>query len=249
MTATELMNSAAKALGHLRPGSTLNNSANDDCLRVLNSMIGSANALSSNIFTRRVAQYTMTANKQSYTIGDPAVGGATDIAAVRPQRIEEGGVNLFLTTNPIIRRPIRLVDDTEWANIRLQAVYTFPEVLYYDGGNYDPGNITPGYPTLYFHPIPAAAYTWEMYTWEALKTLDNPTAEIVFPPGYDEMLIYGLAIRIAPLLNAAVPPDVRVLAQRAEAAIQSLNSQAPKLKNDIASRGRTGVNWISRTWY
>lgn len=249
MTALDLMNASAKAIGHLRPGARLNTSAGDDCLRVLNSMIGSMNTLSSNIFTRSVAQYTMTANKQSYTIGD-TTGVLTDIAAVRPQKIEEGGVNLFITNAPLaIRRPIRLIDDTEWASIRLQAVYTFPECLYYDGGNYDPSGTVPTYPTLYFYPIPASNYTWEMYTWSALGTVPDVTSEIVLPPGYDETLIYGLAIRIAPLLGQTVPPDVRLLAQKAEAQMQSLNSQTPKIRNDMAGFGRTGVNWISRTWY
>jgi hypothetical protein len=247
MTFTELMKMSAQALGHLRAGMSPNASQLADGLAAMNAMIAASNTSSANIFTRRLDQYVMVANKQAYTIGDPA-GILTDLAGVRPIRIEHDGVNLFLTTSPVIRRPIKVLTQAQWADIRLQEVYTYPAYVYYDEANYEPAATPVRAPTLRFHPIPADAYPWEMYSWQQNAQLASVTSEIVFPPGYDEYWIYNLALRIAPMLGAPITTLVAEMARKSEAAVQSLNARSPMLSTDPALAGKHGTffNWLSR---
>lgn len=247
MTFTKLMTMSCQALGHLRAGMTPNTSQLADGLAVMNAMIAASNTSSANIFTRRLDQYVMVANQQAYTIGDPA-GVLTNLAGARPIRIEDGDVNLFLTTTPVIRRPIKVLTQRQWADIRLQDIYTYPRFLYYDEANYAPTATPAIKPTLRFHPTPASAYQWEMYSWQQNAQLASVTDQVVFPSGYDEYWIYNLALRAAPMLGAPVTQYVLEMARRSEAGIQSLNAKSPMMKTDPAIAPRSGgfFNWFDR---
>jgi hypothetical protein len=214
---------------------------------MLNQMIKSSNTKAGNIFTRTLKQYQMVAQQESYTIGDTA-GVLTDLAGARPARIEKGGVNLFMSTD--LRRPIELIDDSRWADIRLHLIYTYPLYLYYDEGNYAPNAYPPKYPKLYFYPIPAAAYNWEMYTWESNQPLNSVTDIVEFPDGYEEFWILGLAMRAAPILKRPISEDVRRRFCECEANIRSKNATAPRITTDPALSGSFSglANWKSRTW-
>lgn len=246
-TVRDIIEAATIKIGARQSGEPLDGTAADEHRKELNRMLTALNLNSANIFTRRLDTYTMTANKQSYTIGDPA-GSLTDLAGVRPARIEQGGVNLFLTTSPVIRVPIELIDDSQWADIRLQAVYTYPRKLYYDGGNYSPTATPAQFPKLYFYPIPAAAYTWEMFTWQKFSEVTNLSDDLILPDGYEDAIVKRLAINLCEDYQKIPSQNLLRLANDAWAAIQSMNVQSPLLGTDPALTGQSGrfFNWLSR---
>ena len=247
-TVRDIIEAATIKIGARQSGEPLDGTAADEHRKELNRMLTALNTNSANIFTRRIDTYTMTANKQSYTIGDPS-GTLTDLAGVRPARIEKGGVNLFLTTSPVIRVPIDLVDDSQWADIRLQAVYTYPRKLYYDGGNYDPSATPAQYPKLYFYPIPAAAYQWEMYTWNKFTEVSNLSEDLILPDGYEDFIVTNLAVRLCEDYQKQPSQNLLRLANDARAAIQSMNVQSPLLGSDPLLTVGSGryFNWLDRS--
>lgn len=87
-------------------------------------------------------------------------------------------------------------------------------MLYYDG------NVAA--PTIYVAPAPAAG-TLELYTYEALATLANLSANIAFPDGYERALSAALAVELAPEYGRSLEGAAQK-AEDAETSIFGLNA-------------------------
>lgn len=217
------------------------------CLREWNRMISASNTNRDSIFTIRLDPYAFVANKKTYTIGVDPMGLVTaDLSGPRPQRIESA--NVFLSQNPIVRRPMRILTDSDWAGIVYQDVAAYPEALYNDGGN--------PLSTLYFYPIPAGAYGFELYTWQANAQLADLFAPVIFPPGYENYWIYQMALNFCPIVQRQPSALIVQMAKIYVDQMQSMNVaqiQAhcdPSIGltggNGNASSGRGLFNWMTR---
>ncbi len=215
-----------------------------EIVEILNSLMDSLNTKRGNIFTVASTKWPTQASRQSYTIGkDPTGNSIADWDGARPQRIERA--NLLLPTSPTVRRPLKIWNDKEWAAIRLQEVYTYPEGLYNDGA----------YPlsTIYFKPIPDGAYQIELFTWQALGGFVSLEDSVVFPPGYQRMLEYNLAVELIPRypVQSKLTPIQQQLviatAAKSKADVQGMNTASPKIGTADVGTGRTrgGFNWAS----
>ena len=240
-TARDIIIDALKEIGAIGLGEAdgVDNELMQDGLRMFQRMVRASNTNRSNIFTINIAQYVLTANKQSYSLGvDPDGIQTPDLIGPRPQKIERG--HLLLQNNPPLRRPLKIWTDEDWFKIRYQQIYTYPEGVYSDGS----------YPftNLLFYPIPNAAYTIELYSWLANVPPADLSTEILFPDGYEDYWHYQLALRLCPQLGAQ-PSQLTVQGfQRAEIAIQTMNQPQVKTQCDpaVLAPGGAGFNWMSR---
>lgn len=214
------------------PGRGPSTAQKADALMVLNRWLDLQNIVKSAIYTVGINLWPTVANQQSYTLG---AGGNWN--GPRPANITQA--NLLLPTSPTVRRPISILDDTEWARITLQQVYTYPQVLYNDGA----------YPlsTIYLRPIPDAIYQIELYTWQAIGTGGLViTDNVSFPPGYEHMLVNNLAMRLSEVFGTVPAPTVPLEAQRSLAAVRGKNIASPKIAANTPFTGRRGgggFNW------
>jgi hypothetical protein len=211
-------------------------------------MIQGWNCSPLNIFTTAIDLYTTIANQQSHTIGiDPTGSVTADFNGPRPQSIVRANLLLPTAEDSIskVRRPLSIWDDRQWAALRYQAIYTYPEGMYYDGGC-DP---TTGFANIYFRPIPDAAYEIELYTWQAVPTFVGIDDSVILPPGYEDAIVNNLAVRLASMpwpVQVPMNPQVAVDAVRSLAVIQGLNASAPRLRSDAElTDGRGWFNWRS----
>jgi len=232
MTANNIIKSALRLIGVLKPGRSAGPSETTDALLILNSMLESWAADRLNIFDISRALYTLIPNQQAYTIGPGA-----NFDADRPVNIERAGLIISGTTP--IELPILVVDDIGWASIRAKSVATsIPTTLYPDNGA--------PWTTLNFWPVPTAAYQLVLYTWQALAGFADTTVDVWFPPGYIDAIRYNLAVALAPEWGRPIRPDVLALAQMSLARIQHLNLPAPEMACDSAlmRRGGGGFNYL-----
>jgi hypothetical protein len=235
MLVQDLVTSALEATGHSKaPGRGPSGSQLARGLLTFNRMVDASNTSKALIFTEAINTFTTVANQQSYTWGP---GGNWN--AVRPQKIVQG--NLLLPTSPVVRRPIGIKDRAWWGNVRLQQIYTYPEALYCDYANPQAN--------CYLHPIPDAVYTVEFYAWLLNAAAASLTAQIYYPPGYEEFWLYNLAERLAIAQNLPVPPDVKDMARRSRAAVQRMNLKSPRTGSADygmgGAGGGSGFNWMS----
>ena len=250
-TFLDIANAALRKIGVKQPAQNLSGQQIQDCISEHNRMVGSFNCQPLMVFTETLLTLQFTANKQIYTIGD-VTGTLTDFAFARPMRISRA--NLFLPTGPVIRRIIYLYDKEQWERIQYQAIYTYPEHLYFDHGTYAPDAIDPAtgltglYPKLYFHPIPDTDYQWEMYVWQSISKVVLPTDLIEYPDGWEDFMVCELALRMAP--EYGVQPSAVLVEQhrRAQAAVEAINQKTPLAKTDPALTKQAGgfYNWRSR---
>lgn len=226
---TEFLYLAMRAAGlTLAPGRTPSAEQYSDALRLFNNMIGWLNTSRMNIYTIDINVWLTASQKQTYTIGP---GG--DWNGRRPQKIV--GANFFFPGDPIVRRPMRLFDDDQWRAIVFQQVYTYPNILYNDGSN--------PLSTLYFDPIPDGAYRIEIYDWHLLDSAADINALLDYPPGYEEALVFNLAMRIVPVFQLRMPPELPMLAKQALSSVQRMNLYVPRIKSDApgSRRDDTGL--------
>ena len=224
-TVLDLVTAALKNLGVISGTETPSADAAEDGFDTLNRMIDSWNSEPLNIYTISSAIYDLTPGQLLYTIGPTA----TDFITTRPQSIENA--NIILNYNvPPVRVPLQLLDDDQWASIKLQSVpNTIPQMLYNDG-SFPNSN-------LYLWGQATAGLQLELYTWSLLTGFEALTDDVSFPPGYEEAILYNLAVRLAPMFGspaAAALPQVSQLAQSAKKRIQSMNCKAVTMAADSA---------------
>jgi hypothetical protein len=202
-------------------------------MAALNRMIALWNTDRLYIYTIKQSIHDFTVNQQSYQMGP---GGADFPLIQRPVKIENW--NLILTSvTPNLRIPGNLLNDDQWASKKLLNLATaIPTDLYNDGAY--------PYSTLYFWPKPAQAYQFELYTWQQLYQVSSLFDPFIFPPGYEEAVLFNLAIRLAIEFQRPVSLDLRAQAREAKMMIQSLNAPAPILTPDAAGFQNAGVS----TW-
>lgn len=238
-TLADLLKAALRIAGiTVLPGTTPSTDQYAELIPLVNDMLASYSLDGHRIYTTDIATYPLTSGTKIYTIGP---GGTFN--APRPLFIKEA--NLLYPTSPVVRRPIDVISDDEWASIRVQDITSAPPYKLYYAGGMDAN----GRASIYIYFQPPAGYTLELYTWLELK--DDFTAvtdSVVLPPGYNELIKWNLAIRVAGLypLEAKLAPDARDMAAKALSNVVTLNADMPKVNTGFGFTRNYGGN--ARPW-
>ena len=235
-TATQLVTEALEEIQAISGGETLSAIDGAKALRVLNRMIEGQGIDRGLIYTSVIEQFPLAGGKQKYTMGkDPTSGSIADFDTMRPVRIDSANV-LLTSGGSVVRRPLNLIGDGQWAAKAFQAVPGLPADLYNDGS----------YPfsILYLYPVPDQAYGLEIYSWQQFSQIATLAANILIPPGYYEFWVYGLAIRLAPVFGIQASSSTVQMHNEGRAIIRRMNSKAPRIASD--DEAGTGLyNWRS----
>ncbi len=224
-TVLDIGQQAYSAIGVYAPGESLTAEDSATLLAEFQDFMDELNTEGLNIYTRDIIRFNLVGGQQTRTVGPTGQWATT-----RPQTIEE--MNLFIS--PTVRRPVRMLTDDQWANIRVQGVSGPPLYCYNDGS----------YPnsTFYFYPIPDQAYALEFYTWELLTQPPTLATQIALPPGYKNMLKYGLAERLAIQMDRPASPMLSQKAAQALGKVKSKNS-VPRTIATNAGFAVDGIGW------
>ena len=172
-----------------------------DALDTLNDLFGSIANETSMVSVRSVESFPLVANQASYTIG---AGG--DFNTPRPVVIASGFVR-----SGSVDYPLSVIADTTYdRNIDDKDTASIPEFYFYDNA-YPLGRIT-------FYPTPLSGYTAYLRMEKPLSnlTLDS---QIELPPGWNQYLVYQLAVMLAPEYGVPVDPEVKEIAASSKDAI------------------------------
>ncbi len=144
------------------------------------------------VFRVQSEQFALQAGKQSYTMG---VGG--DFNTTRPVKVVPG---CRYTLNSIETQIDVLPDRKSWDEITYKALVAPPLALFADEA----------YPlaTLMFYPTPDQAYQVNIDSWARLQSIAALTTTIALPPGYNSLIVNGLAIALCPDYGMEAPASV-----------------------------------------
>lgn len=149
-------------------------------------------------------QHTLAAGTQEYTIG---AEGEFDTA--RPVWIV--GVNVVTPqSDPIEETPLSRLDDDGYANTPIKATTGAILTAFYYNGTVPRG-------TLFFYPNLTVANDVVIYVLTSLAVPTSLSDDLVGPPGYQDALIYELALRLCTPFARQVPALLPGMAERSYA--------------------------------
>lgn len=209
-TLTLITDAMAKARVY-SPGESLPSHMSASALRELNRMLETWANSSLLIPHQTEETLTLTANKANYTIGSSA---SYDFNTVRPMEILEG--SFLRDTGGTTDYPLAVKALKEYRDITNKSASSIPWSVSY----------SPTYPygTIYFWWTPGATYGFHLLSLKPLTAL-TLAATVSLQPGYEDAIVYNLALRIGPDYGKTIRPDVAEFARDALASIRRQNAK------------------------
>lgn len=229
-TALQLIKRSMRLVGALGGGETPTADEQTDGLTALNSMLDAWSVQGLNVYQIAQASYTWSSGQVSQTIGS---GG--DFAGSRPTHIEGA-----FQRESDIDYPINIATEAQYSAIPDKATQsTIISWIYPDYG----------FPlvTLRAYPVPSANVTVYLRTWTALQSFSAATTDLAMPPGYEDAVVFNLALQLAPEYQRTPPPHVFRRAATTLRAIKSTNVRAPSSRMEVAYMGSQGSSFDYRT--
>lgn len=202
-TARQIIKSAMQKIGVLTKSETPDADEASDGLTTLNQMLQSWSNDSLLVYARLAESFTLSGGTASYTIGTGATFNTS-----RPVQIVSGYVRSGTTDYPLSK-----IKDTEYDTIGAKTTTGIPNSFFYDY-NAPSGTVT-------FSPVPDAAYSVYLRMEKALTSIATLDTDIEFPTGWEEAIIYNLALRLAPEYGATVDQLTYDIAKDSKGALAS----------------------------
>ncbi len=241
-TAQEIISDALTELGILSAPDQTPSPANLNIgLSKLNQMIDSWNLKQERIWQVERAVFPFSPGVNEYLLGPTG-------AWVRPRPIGPRPGNgiyqasVILPGSPPVFIPVTILDQEDWASLRLRNLNTtLPLALYNDGGI--PNS------RVYFYGTPPSAYQAELWIQAQIGQYATAGTSITVPPGYRLALALSLAEELMGVFSRIIPAEpvgLEKRARQARAAIARTRVQPSTQRNDAANLNRTGrggYNW------
>jgi len=179
--AREIIERACRLLGVLDPNETADASMLSNGLTALNAMFGWLSGQRMTMHAVESVSHALTSGTASYTIGSGA-----DIDTSLPQKIitaevrDSSGRDYPVDVETSVKFYRSMSDKTSTS---------YPKYLYFER-SYPTG-------TIYLWPAPTSGLTLRLALWKAISSV-TAQSTISFPPEYEDMLTYNLALRLAP---------------------------------------------------
>lgn len=234
MTSRDLIARSMRLIGVLASGETPSAPEANDAFKSLNAMLDNYSTQSLMVLSRVEEQFSLVVNQSQYQWGT----GAPDFNSPRPQKIEN--INWIQTSGTTtVQIPIEIINQDQWSAIAVRTItsnlptrmwpqYTFPYML------------------LNFWPIPSLAGQIDVISWKPIVSIADLNTTLVLAPGYEDMLTYNLAIRLAPEYGRTPSELVLATAISSKSDVKRMNIQ-PLLMgcDDGVLPKRSTWNWFT----
>lgn len=177
-----------------------------DGLDNLNRMIASWSNDSLLIYARTFENFPLLSGVGDYTIGPGA-----DFDTARPMHIIDAYVR-----QSTLDYWLNIIPDEQYDAIAYKNIDSIPQVL----------NYTAQYPqaTIRIFPKPQNSYTLYLRSEKQLTSI-GLNDEVSLPPGWEDALVYNLAVRLGPSYGVPVDPVLVELARNAKSMLQENTSR------------------------
>lgn len=160
--------------------------------------------------------HTMVAGTASYTIGSGGV-----INTTRPERIEPSSYVRLSGTD----YHLEPIDEYQYNSMAVKTTPGRPSSVYLQ-------RAAP-LATLFFYPVPDAAYTLKLRSWKKLQSFAALTDLLALPAGYEDAIIYSLSERLAPEDGLEPSQTVMRIAATNRKALIPNNAPRKIMSNDV----------------
>jgi hypothetical protein len=162
--------------------------------------------------------FPLVAGQASRTIG---AGG--NFATTRPLRLLDG----CFVRRAGVDSPVAVLEDrASYDGIRLKSASGQPEFVFYDAA------VPLG--TLYFWPTPDQGDTLFLNSPARLQSVATLVTQLALPPGYDRLVVNGLAIALCPEHGLEAPASVKSAFSQTKRVLKRTNAPAPVMSFDAS---------------
>ncbi|MFP5230005.1 MAG: hypothetical protein ACLGXA_20505 [Acidobacteriota bacterium] len=243
MTGTTLFYNAFRRAGILaEAGRGISSSETTDALEEVNALFGEWRAQRLTVYAEDRQEFPLVSGQQAYKIG---IDSAADWQAQMPSAITRAGY-VFNTTNPPVEEPFDIYTTQQWQALSPKTLQsTNPYVLWYEQSTVNGAVSDMG--TVWLWPVPIdATITVALYLWQQMMAISDPTANIVFPPGYQIAVESNLAVRLAARFpkRARISPITGAIAQSSLARIKAMNDMPLQMRveqGDMQASASQGI--------
>lgn len=236
--ALDIVNAAGNELGALAGGEQFSTDDQAWVLQKLQRLIDRYNARETMIYNVNFTLFTLNPPATPETPTTIGPGGDFDVNQ-RPVSIPN--IGLILEGTPGVELPLNRRDDDWWANNRIKGLTsTLPTDYYY----------SPAWPLgqIFFWPVPTASHQVRVESRLVLGEITSFNQDFSMPPAYWDLMIYELAISLAPSFKSEPTPTLLGLWKAANKAVQVNNISSPRLASDAPTQtnggGRPDFNFL-----
>jgi hypothetical protein len=172
--------------------------------------------------------FVLTPPQAVYTLG-PA-----NLLGVRPTMIAE----LYLVDGNNVSYFCEPITADEYARLIYKVAPGRPNRYY---ANYNADTVV-----LTFYPTPAYADNCHVMYFDLMQTFGTNSSTLLhFPPGYEEAIIYNLALRLAPIMGGKIDAETAQRAAWTKGIIKEANVNTYMLKNPTPTQRRRFFNILT----
>lgn len=207
-TAQTVITRALRLLQVVGSGVTPDANALADGLTALNAMLEGWRNQPQAAWTTDEITGSINPGQQGYTLGPSGQINNTRPVQIKNARLVLNGVNY----------PLQIITQDQWAMIRVQALSSnIPRYVYPTGD----------YPliTLNLWPVPSQSAQIVLGVIHPFSGYAALGDTVSLPPGYEEMMTYQLAIRLAPEFGVSASAEVVKIAKESLADIKRMNHE------------------------
>jgi hypothetical protein len=234
MTPRDIIRVALRTIGVLATGENPSADEQQDAFYNLNRLIQQWSIQKLFIYSVTEEVFQFNPNQQLYTMGP---GG--NFNTTRPNKISEMNVRINGGTTSQLDIPMHILDNHQWAKIGVKLTQSSWPTHVYPDYQYPLINLN-------FWPIPQQAQGVEIFSYKSLTGFVTVNDTVILPPGYEDALIYNLAIRLCPEYGKASSEELQGLATASKMHIKIENDKQNLLRTDPAVQGKSGsFNWYT----
>ena len=86
--------------------------------------------------------------------------------------------------------------------------------------------------SVFLWPAPTVNRSVAVYLWRVLSNWATVQTDLVLPDGYEQTIVYNLAIHVAPEFGVATAPEVAAIATQSKALLMRNNDEPVVLQLD-----------------
>ena len=256
MIASTIIYQSLRKLGQLRPGYQAPPELMSDALLEWQTWFDDLNAELTMNWSNPTYQFAVTGpgsqtpatvpfSGNGYQIGPSSADGWI---APRPEIITAANCVMTNTGPSPVYIPIRMITQQEWAKLAIQQIpgINVTNLAWYD----------PQYPNGVFNVFPPLnGNSIQIYTSGVLQAPALLGSDFAAPPGYWNMVCFGLAKRLYYMVTREALPSkvpyqiIATQAKRAEDKLRQVNRPIPRMKNDFPSGPRRAGYYDSFVTY
>jgi hypothetical protein len=210
MTVRQIIDAAIRKLGARAVGDVTTTDEYTDSLQALNDMLDNWAAEAFTVPMMVNEEFPLPAGASSRTMG---VGGNFNTS--RPLVIDHAHVRDSQGQD----EPMDIITWEEYQGISDKASTGRPSQIVSR-----PTSATLA--TLYFHPVPDVAYTLFLDSQKPFGTILTVDQDVTLSPEYHRVLVYNLAVELAPDFGENLRADVVAIAHRSKKNVRRINAAA-----------------------